>query len=319
MAYLPFYLTPEELSVYQEAQEQEISSGSNVLRWSVVNVEMPSRYIHLYFTLVTLCVCIAIFFALANFERTDDTIFLACVLSFCVALFYFLMRWGLLKQYHYVLSEKGLVAKSSSTIPKWMNNASQVTGWVGATICILMVLLVGPMALAGAGAFILVSFKMLKRQPDEPTEIKIGEREDWLFAYYNKNRKVIVLYHKYDDCDYRDVAKTTVSRCHNRGRSFLFFKSTNDLKRVIEKLSKEYQLKCTEFKDIKALFNAYSPDELLLEPARSLEFPVDDTFELRSQNAPIPECEYLYNGKWQTESEIEQFKAEGANNLSSNI
>ena len=104
-------------------------------------------------------------------------------------------------------------------------------------------------------------------------------------------------WHKYDDCDYRDVAKTTVNRCHNRGRSFLFFKSTNDLKRVLEKLSEEYQLKCTEFEDIKALFNAYSPDDLLSEPARSLEFPLDDTFELRAQNAPIPEWEYLYNGK----------------------
>ncbi|WP_199483731.1 hypothetical protein [Vibrio owensii] len=310
MAYLPFFITPEEMAIYQEAQEQEISSGNDVLRWSVVNAEMPSRYIHLYFTLVTLFVCIAIFFALANFDQNDDTIFLACVLSFCVALFYFLMRWGLLKQYHYVFSETGLIAKSSSTIPKWMNSATQTVGWVGATICILMVILVGPMALAGAGAFILVSFKMLKRQPDEPTEVRVGEREDWLFAYYNKKRKVITLYHKYDDCDYRDVAKTTVSRCHNRGRSFLFFKSTNDLKRVLEKLYKEHQLKCTEFEDIKALFNAYSPDELLSEPARSLEFPVDDTFELRAQNAPIPEWKYLYNGKWQTESEIEKSKYE---------
>ncbi len=166
------------------------------------------------------------------------------------------------------------------------------------------------MALAGAGAFIFVSFKMLKRQPEERTNIRIAKRENWLFAYYNKKRKVITLYHKYDDCDYRDVAKTTVNRCHNRGRSFLFFKSTNDLKRVLEKLSEEYQLKCTEFEDIKALFNAYSPDDLLSEPARSLEFPLDDTFELRAQNAPIPEWEYLYNGKWRTESEIEKSKSE---------
>jgi hypothetical protein len=183
-------------------------------------------------------------------------------------------------------------------------------GWIGAIVCVLMVGVAGPMVLVGAGGFILVSFRMLKRQPDEPTDIKIGEREDWLLAYYNKQRKVITLYHKYDDCDYRDVAKTTVNRCHNRGRSFLFFKSTNDLKRVLEKLSEEYQLKCTEFEDIKALFNAYSPDELLSEPARSLEFPLDDTFELRAQNAPIPEWEYLYNGKWQTESEIEKSKSE---------
>ncbi|EOV0143478.1 hypothetical protein ACOIXN_000803 [Vibrio vulnificus] len=31
MAYLPFYITPEELAVYQEAQEQEILTGGNAI------------------------------------------------------------------------------------------------------------------------------------------------------------------------------------------------------------------------------------------------------------------------------------------------
>ncbi|MFB1097015.1 hypothetical protein ACEWH9_23015 [Vibrio diabolicus] len=311
MAYLPFYLTPEELSAYQEAQEQEVSSGSNVLRWSVVNVEMPSRYIHLYFTLVTLFVCIAIFFALANFDQNDDTIFLACVLSFCVALFYFLMRWGLLKQYHYVFSEKGLVAKSSSTIPKWMNNASQVTGWVGATTCILMVILVGPMALAGAGAFILVSFKMLKRQPDEVAEIKVGEREDWLFAYYNKKRKVIRFYHKYDECSKWNLDKHTVFRAQTRGYSYIFFKTVQDLDAILETLSNKYGIECIDFPDHKTFFEGRPEPRIEDIPSRSLEFPVADTFDLRAQNAPLPEWRRIYNGKWQTESEIERLKAAG--------
>ncbi|EHV5549559.1 hypothetical protein K0W38_000701 [Vibrio vulnificus] len=310
MAYLPFYLTPEELSAYQEAQEQKISSVGDVLRWSVVNVEMPSRYIHIYFTLVPLCVCIAIFLALANFDQTDDTIFLACVLSSCVTLFYFLMRWGLIKQYHYVFSEKGLVAKSHSTIPKWMNNASQVTGWVGATVCILMVILVGPMALAGAGAFILVSFKMLKRQPDERTEVKVGEREDWLFADYNKKRKVIQFYVKHDICRYRDTAHKTIFRSQDRSDCYVFFKTEADLESMVAQLSKVYKLNCTEVDDHKKLFEAKPESRLFSIPVCSKEYQTDEVFDLRASNAPLPEREYLYNGKWQTESEIEQSKPE---------
>ncbi|WP_045489473.1 hypothetical protein [Vibrio harveyi] len=310
MAYSPFYITPEELAVYQEAQEQEISSGSNVLRWSVVNVEMPSRYIHLYFTLVTLCVCIAIFFALANFERTDETIFLASVLSFCSMLFYFLMRWGLLKRYHYVFSEKGLVTKSRSTIPKWMNSASQATGWIGAAICILMVTVAGPMALAGAGAFILVSFKMLKRQPEEHTNIRIAERKNWLFAYYNKKRKVIRFYHKYDECSKWNLEKHTVFRAQTRGYSYIFFRTAQDLDAMLETLSNKYGIECIDFPDHKAFFEGRPEPRIEDIPSRSLEFPVADTFDLRAQNAPLPEWRRIYNDKWRTESEIEKSKSE---------
>ena len=119
-----------------------------------------------------------------------------------------------------------------------------------------MVAVVGPMALAGAGALILLSFGLLKRQPDERTEIKVGEREDWLFAYYNKKRKVIAIYHRYDSSNYRDIAKTTVGRCNNRGRSLLFFNSNSDLENTLEKLSIEYQIKITELEDKKVFFNA---------------------------------------------------------------
>ncbi|WP_371133750.1 hypothetical protein [Vibrio japonicus] len=52
MAYLPFYITPEECVIYQEAQEQEIASGDHVISWATVNVEEPSRYIHISMTLV---------------------------------------------------------------------------------------------------------------------------------------------------------------------------------------------------------------------------------------------------------------------------
>ncbi|UTZ22148.1 hypothetical protein [Vibrio campbellii] len=308
MAYLPFYITPEELSAYQEAQEQQILKGKDLTIWHKHDIEEPFRYLYLSIAMAA----VSPLFFLTYFLHDHSDMILTYILSGLTIIMSGVsyLTFGLDNRYEYTLSDRGLVIKKRRDLPNWVNSATQAMGWIGAIVCVVMVGVAGPMVLAGAGGFILVSFGMLKRQPDEPTEVRVGEREDWLFAYYNKKRKVITLYHKYDDCDYRDVAKTTVNRCHNRGRSFLFFKSTSDLKRVLEKLSEEYQLKCTELEDIKALFNAYSPDELLSEPARSLEFPVDDTFELRAQNAPIPEWEYLYNGKWRTESEIEKSKSE---------
>ena len=309
MAYLPFYITPDEFSAYQEEQEQQILKGNNLTVWYKHDIEEPFRYLYLSIAIAA----VSPLFVLTYFLHDSSEMILTYILSGLTIIMSGVsyLTFGLDNRYDYTLSDRGLVIKKRRNLPNWVNSSTQVMGWIGAIVCVLMIGVAGPVTLVGAGGFILVSFRMLKRQPDEPTEIKIAEREDWLFAYYNKQRKVITLYHKYDDCDYRDVAKTTVNRCQNRGRSFIFFRSTNDLERVLEKLSKEYQLKCTQFEDTKALFNAYSPDELLLEPARSREFPLDDTFELRAQNASIPEWEYLYNGKWQTESEIERLKAAG--------
>ncbi|MGR5387586.1 hypothetical protein [Vibrio crassostreae] len=317
MAYSPFYITPEELAVYQEAQEQEILTGNNLTTWHKYDVEEPFRYYYKLFALPFVSAPFLLTFLIHTSDTVGATIF-SFILSVMVSGAFYLTI-GLDYRYDYIFTSKGFVMKKRRNMPKWVNTATQAVGWIGAAVCVLMVAVVGPMALAGAGALILLSFGLLKRQPDERTEIKVGEREDWLFAYYNKKRKVIAIYHRYDSSNYRDIAKTTVGRCNNRGRSLLFFNSNSDLENTLEKLSIEYQIKITELEDKKVFFNAYSPDELLSEPARSLEFPVGDTFELRAQNAPTPDWEYLYNGKWQTESEIEQSKAEGTNNLSDNI
>ncbi|MGR5396784.1 hypothetical protein ACPV4T_22955, partial [Vibrio alginolyticus] len=173
-----------------------------------------------------------------------------------------------------------------------------------------MVAMVGPMALAGAGAFILVSFKMLKRQPDEPTEVRVGEREDWLFADYNKKRKVIQFYFKQDKCEYIDTAHRTIFRSHSRSDCYVFFKTETDLESMVNQLATEYKLDCTEVDDHKKLFESKPEARLFNIPVCNREYQTDEVFDLRASNAPLPEQEYLYNGKWQTESEIEKSKSE---------
>ncbi|EKO3809261.1 hypothetical protein NTE10_001131 [Vibrio harveyi] len=309
MAYSPFYVTPEELAVYQEAQEQEILAGDNVRTWHKYDVEEPFRY---YFKLFALPFVIAPFL-LTLFIHTNDSVGVT-IFSFILSVMVsgaFYLTIGLDYRYDYIFSSKGFVMKKRRNMPKWVNTAMQAVGWVGAVVCVVMVALVGPMALAGAGAFILLSFGMLKRKPDEPTEVRVGEREDWLFADYNKKRKVIKFFFKHDTCEYINMEHTKISRLHNRFHYYVFFKTVSDLESMVNQLATEYKLDCTEVADHKKLFEAKPEARLFGTPVCYKEYQTDEVFDLRASNAPLPEREYLYNGKWQTESEIERLKAEG--------
>ncbi|MGI3092784.1 hypothetical protein ACRTEP_15050 [Vibrio diabolicus] len=308
MAYSPFYVTPEELAVYQEAQEQEILAGDNVTTWHKYDVEEPFRY---YFKLFAFPFVIAPFL-LTLFIHTSDTVGVT-IFSFILSVMVsgaFYLTIGLDYRYDYIFSDKGFVMKKRRNMPKWVNTATQAVGWIGAVVCVIMVAVVGPMALAGAGAFILLSFGMLKRQPDERTEVKVGEREDWLFADYNKKRKVIQFYFKHDICRYRDTTHKTIFRSQDRSDCYVFFKTEADLESMVAQLSKVYKLNCTEVDDHKKLFEAKPESRLFSIPVCSKEYQTDEVFDLRASKAPLPEREYLYNGKWQTESEIEKSKSE---------
>ncbi|EHK9548345.1 hypothetical protein L1D94_05850 [Vibrio alginolyticus] len=308
MAYSPFYITPKELAVYQEAQEQEILAGDNVRTWHKYDVEEPFRY---YFKLFALPFVIAPFL-LTLFIHTSDTVDVT-IFSFILSVMVsgaFYLTIGLDYRYDYIFSDKGFVMKKRRNMPNWVNTATQAVGWIGAVVCVVMVAVVGPMALAGAGAFILVSFKMLKRQPDEPTEVRVGEREDWLFADYNKKRKVIKFFFKYDRCEYQDTAQEITFRSQGRFYCYIFFKNEAELESMVTQLSEVYKLDCKEVNDHKKLFEAKPEPRLFTTPAYYREYPTNEVFDLRDAKAPLPECKYLYNGKWQTEFEIEQSKSE---------
>ncbi|EKO3851387.1 hypothetical protein JZN62_001061, partial [Vibrio harveyi] len=220
------------------------------------------------------------------------------------------LTFGLDNRYDYTLSDRGLVIKKRRNLPNWVNSATQVMGWIGAIVCILMVAFAGPVVLVGAGGFILVSFGTLKRKPDEPTEVRVAEREDWLFADYNKKRKVIQFYFKQDKCEYIDMEHNTIVRSHSRSDCYVFFKTETDLESMVNQLATEYKLDCTEVDDHKKLFESKPEARLFNIPVCNREYKTDEVLDLRASNAPLPEREYLYNGKWQTESEIEKSKSE---------
>ncbi|PMG69358.1 hypothetical protein BCT40_01415 [Vibrio lentus] len=319
MAYSPFYITPEELAVYQEAQEQEILAGDNVKTWRKYDIEEANRFSYIFDSLVPIAIMSVVLFLFWYTLGQDPLMGYVAVgvLIMGYGLSYLLL--GLDYRYDYIFSSKGFVMKKRRNMPKWVNTATQAIGWIGAVVCVTMVAVVGPMALAGAGAFILLSFGMLKRQPDVPTELRVGEREDWLFADFNKKRKVIHFFFKQDRCEYIDMEHNTIVRSHSRSGCYIFFKTEADLESMVKQLATEYKLDCTEVADHKKLFEAKPEARLFSIPVCNREYQTDEVFDFRATNTPLPEREYLYNGKWRTESEIEQSNAEDANNLSDNI
>ncbi|MGI9917302.1 hypothetical protein [Vibrio owensii] len=308
MAYLPFYITPDELSAYQEEQEQEILKGMNLTTWHKHDIEEPFRYLYLSIAIAA----VSPLFFLTYFLHDNSDMILTYILSGLTIIMSGVsyLTFGLDNRYDYTLSDRGLVIKKRRNLPNWVNSATQVMGWIGAIVCVVMVGVAGPMVLVGAGGFILVSFGMLKRKPDEPTEVRVGEREGWLFADYNKRRKVIKFFFKYDRCEYQDTAQEITFRSQGRFYSYIFFKNEADLESMVTQLSNIYKLDCKEVNDHKKLFEAKPEPRLFTTPACYREYPTNDVFDLRASKAPLPECKYLYNGKWQTESEIEKSKSE---------
>ncbi|UUM32850.1 hypothetical protein [Vibrio japonicus] len=312
MAYLPFYITPEECVAYQEAQEQEVTSGEDTITWQKFDIEEPNRYSNILFSLIPIVVMAGVLLSFWFTADKDEIIGFSFIVFLILGYGYCYLVFGLDYRYEHTFSEKGFVVKKRRNMPKWVNTAAQVMGWFGAIVCVFMVAVAGPMALAGAGGFILLSFGMLKRKPDEPTEIKVGMREDWLFAYYNKKRKVIQFFYKHDNCYYRDIYKTTIFRSHSRGDSYIFFKTVTDLEAMIEKLSNDYHLECIEVEDHKEIFKGKPEPKLADIPVRNLEYPIDDTFELRAKKTPPPKWKYIYRSKWRTKAEIEELNADTA-------
>ncbi|EOV0143480.1 hypothetical protein ACOIXN_000805 [Vibrio vulnificus] len=310
MAHLPFYITPEELAVYQEAQEQEILSGDNLTTWRKYDIEEANRFSYVFDSLIPIAIMSVVLFLFWYTLGQDPLMGYVAVGVLIMGYGLSYLLFGLDYRYDYIFSDKGFVMKKRRNMPKWVNTATQAVGWIGAVVCVVMVALVGPMALAGAGAFILLSFGMLKRQPDEPTEVRVGEREDWLFADYNKKRKVIKFFFKHDTCEYINMEHTKISRLHNRFHYYVFFKTVSDLESMVNQLATEYKLDCTEVADHKKLFEAKPEARLFGTPVCYKEYQTDEVFDLRASNAPLPEREYLYNGKWRTESEIEKSKSE---------
>ncbi|WP_052771938.1 hypothetical protein [Vibrio mexicanus] len=124
MAYLPFYLTPEEFEEHQTKQELAIREGKNLHTWTCNNIEEANRYAAIQFTCLALTPA-AIIMALIGRGGEHWAAYLAAFLIFVVIAYAGYLTAGLDNRYTYALSELGLVQKKRRDEPEWVNTAMQ--------------------------------------------------------------------------------------------------------------------------------------------------------------------------------------------------
>ncbi|KJY89890.1 hypothetical protein TW84_11050 [Vibrio neptunius] len=142
-------LTPE----YQQAQQQAVQDAKVVYQFEVVKVP-PTDY-----------GAIIIWLATASF-----ILWIGSQLGWIGIIAFSLFVFALSSYYYYAgnpdvkqtvtLTEKGMIVTELTLVPDACFAALRYSGYVGVAISLIGVVLVGPMMFVGAGAGLLMSFKM---------------------------------------------------------------------------------------------------------------------------------------------------------------
>ncbi|MBN3575989.1 hypothetical protein, partial [Vibrio neptunius] len=142
-------LTPE----YQHAQQQAVQEAKVVYQFEVVKVP-PIDYwaISIWLALVGLIVWVG-----SQLDWLGITVF--TLFAFALGSYLYYAGNPDVKQ-TVTLTEKGMIVTELTLVPDACFAALRYSGYVGVAISIIGVVLVGPMMFVGAGAGLLMSFKM---------------------------------------------------------------------------------------------------------------------------------------------------------------
>ncbi|QXX08817.1 hypothetical protein [Vibrio neptunius] len=144
---------PELTSEYQHAQQQAVQEAKVVYQFEVVKVP-PIDYwaISIWLALFGLIVWVG-----SQLDWLGMTVF--TLFAFALGSYLYYAGNPDVKQ-AVTLTEKGMIVTELTLVPDACFAALRYSGYVGVAISIIGVVLVGPMMFVGAGAGLLMSFKM---------------------------------------------------------------------------------------------------------------------------------------------------------------
>lgn len=297
MSYLPFYITPEEFDEQCVVNKEQILKSTNVMHWIAKDVEYKNRHDRKLFWLVSsvfsFC-CLMVPFAFVSelplLFFGDESAYGFSVgmwLIFIIVSSAAYLQYGLSDRYEYVFSNKGFSYSKQLDQPDWVNSVVQKIVYVACAFCVFAVVYIGPIALAGAGGSLLLAFGMTKKQTVY-ADHRFSSTEQFLYAQFNRKRKVMALYHKFDSCDYGDTAHTIITRCQQRGISYVFFNSDEDIDKILDFLTQNTNIKIEEIGDVKGLFDfKYYPQSIAEIKEIFGEYPIDEATSRRGDPAPV--------------------------------
>ena len=170
MAYLPFYITPEQFQHYQKQRSETIRNEPRVTHWMCKNVENKYRFYRLQFWLLPVLVITPLLMALYSladigpFWTFSNLIFYITLIPAVVVGWAAYLSYGIDDRYDYTLSSAGLIYQKRLDEPLWGPRFVQIMAYIACGASILAVAIMGPLALVGSGGFLLLAFACTKKR-----------------------------------------------------------------------------------------------------------------------------------------------------------
>ncbi|NRF23842.1 hypothetical protein HRJ45_04525 [Vibrio coralliilyticus] len=293
MAYLPFYITPEEFTELEDKRESEIREKEGSLCWTSYNLNDKDRWLRKRWWLLGHSLVSALLIVMgmiADFEMwmRMEGLALATMIVIPVVGFVTYISYASDDRFDYVFSKRGTVVFQRFGEPDWVPAAVKGMGIIGSVGCIILVAVVGPAALVGLGGFMLVSFVLVSRKPHEPTRLVVPS-EQYLIVKYNKKRNVICIFSKIDVCTHDSGEADSVFRVQTKGELYLFPESTKQFDEILGTLNENLSISVEQEDDLEAIFERGKRPQIVKAVRRAkATYSMEDAVNKRHLPTPPP-------------------------------
>ncbi|ERB65727.1 hypothetical protein G3U99_19415 [Vibrio coralliilyticus OCN008] len=293
MAYLPFYITPEEFTELEDKYESEIREEEGSICWTSYNIDEEDRWLrkkHWFYpaALVSLLfIGVGIYVDIEMWKRMEG-LALATMVGLFLGGFATYISFAVDDRFDYVLSSRGIVIKQQFGEPAWVPAAVKAMGVIGSIGCILLVIAIGPVALVGLGGFMLVSFTLLNRKPhDINREVILSEQ--FMCSRYNRERGAICIFSRSDVCAPSTKHDDSVFRVLSKSWLYIFPDNDDRFEKVLRLLKDDLNLECLESNDKSVLFDwKKAPQEFKAFRHQREHYSMEDAVAKRDHPAPPP-------------------------------
>ncbi|NOH60393.1 MULTISPECIES: hypothetical protein [Vibrio] len=293
MSSFPFYITPSEFDEQVAEHELLLKEDESSMRWSSRNVDEADRWIRKKWWFAIISAISFLFIGLGMILDLEmwinlEGLALATIVSLSVVWWASYISYAVDDKFDYILSDKGLALYQTFGEPEWAPQLVKGIGFFGSIASIILIFIIGPKALVGVGAFMLVSFGLVNRKPHDIHK-KVVLSEQFMCSRYNRDRGVICIFSRSDACEPSTKHDDSVFRV--LGKSWLYIFPDNDdrFEKVLKLLKDDLSLECIESNDKSVLFDwEKAPQEFKSFRHQRAHYSMEDAVTKRDHPAPPP-------------------------------
>ena len=228
----PFHQLPqEEQQRIIDANQKMVREAPTLHEW---DIRVPEAYAWIMISIVVGSMMLLFGGGSVYSTGGNDWSFFYIALGVSIVMTFYLRYLVMAdKDYHYRLTTEGLIVTYQEAIPEAAYTIVRGLAWLGAVVCVIAVVILGPLALVGAGGMALfaVFFTDFK---SEVSEHETMFKKDWPYTLSISNRKKAL---RFESNPFK------ISYSDN------LYCKPEDFEQVVEIIKN--QIKCVEIKNIK--------------------------------------------------------------------